>query len=65
MTAAPATQVSCKSCAPFTKCITKTDGTIIDDIEDLDLAMLLKQQEVYGFILKTKQLFLMLILKTR
>ena len=36
-TAAPATQVSFKNCAPFTKCITKIDGTTIDDDEDLDL----------------------------
>ena len=38
-TAAPATQVSLKSCAPFTKCITKSDGATIDDALDLDLAM--------------------------
>ena len=28
-------------CASFTKCITKIDGTRIDDAEDLDLVMLL------------------------
>ena len=28
-----------KKCAPFNKCITKIDGTIIDDVEDLDLVM--------------------------
>ena len=27
---APATQVAFKNCAPFTKCITKIDGTTID-----------------------------------
>ena len=37
--AAPAAQVSFKNCVPFTKCITKIDGTTIDDAEDLDLAM--------------------------
>ena len=37
--AAPATQVPLKNCAPFTKCITKIDGTTIDDAEDLDLVM--------------------------
>ena len=37
--AAPATQVSFKNCAPFTKCMTKIDGTTIDDAEDLDLVM--------------------------
>ena len=34
--AAPATQVSFKNCAPFTKWITKIDRTIIVDAEDLD-----------------------------
>ena len=37
ITAAPATQVSFKNCVPFTKCITKIDGTTIDDAEDFDL----------------------------
>ena len=37
--AATATQVAFKNCAPFTKCITKIDGTTIDDAEDLDLVM--------------------------
>ena len=32
--AAPATQVTFKNCAPFTKCITKINETIIDDAED-------------------------------
>ena len=36
---ASATQVAFKSCAPFTKCIKKIDGTTTDDAEDLDLAM--------------------------
>ena len=31
--------VAFKHCAPITKCITNIDGTIIDDIEDLNLAM--------------------------
>ena len=39
VTVAPATQVAFKNCAPFTKCITKIDGTTIDDAEDLDLVM--------------------------
>ena len=34
--AAPATQVTFKNCAPFTKCITKINETIIDDAEDAD-----------------------------
>ena len=34
VTAPPATQVSFKSCAGFTRCITKINGTIIDDAED-------------------------------
>ena len=33
------TQVAFKNCAPFTKCITKHDGTTIDDAENLDLVM--------------------------
>ena len=35
----PATQVAFINCAPFIKCITKIDGTTIDDPEDVDLAM--------------------------
>ena len=73
VTAVPAIQVSFKNCAPFTKCITKIDGTTIDDAEDLDLVMPMynlieyssnysERTEVYGFILKMKQIILMLIL---
>ena len=65
-----ATKITFKSCAPFTKCITKIDETTMDDAEDLDLAKLMynliehssnysEKQEVYGFILKMKQLILM------
>ena len=70
------TQVAFKKCAPFTKCITKIDETTIDDAENLNLVMLMcilieyssnysetTGQEVYGFILKMKQLILMLIFK--
>ena len=39
--AAPATQVSFKNCAPFTKCVTKIDAIAVDDAEDLDLIMLM------------------------
>ena len=39
VTAAHATHVSFKNCAPFTNCITKMNGTIIDDTEDLNLVM--------------------------
>ena len=39
VTAALATQVVFKSCAPFTKCITKIDGRSIDGAEDLDLVI--------------------------
>ena len=73
--AAPATQVAFTNCAHFTKCITKIDGTTIDNAEDLDLVMtmynliylntvqiILRQQEIYGFIQKMKQLILMQIL---
>ena len=37
--AAPTTQVAFKNCASFAKCITKMDGTTIDDAEDLDLVI--------------------------
>ena len=37
--AAPATQVSFKNCAPFIKCITKIDGTTVDNVKDLDIVM--------------------------
>ena len=70
------TQVAFKKCAPFTKCITKIDETTIDGAENLNLVMLMcilieyssnysetTGQEVYGFILKMKQLILMLIFK--
>ena len=39
VTAAPETQVSFEDCAPFIKCITNNDKTIIDDAEDLDLVI--------------------------
>ena len=35
--AAPATQVSFKTFAPFTRCITEIVGKTIDDAQDLDL----------------------------
>ena len=37
VTAAVAKQVAFRNCALFTKCVTKTDGTKIDEAEDLDL----------------------------
>ena len=37
MAAAPQIQVAFKNCAPFTKCITKIEGTIKNDAENLDL----------------------------
>ena len=33
------TPVTLKNCAPFSKCITKIDGTTKDDAEDLDFVM--------------------------
>ena len=39
VTAAGATQVTLKSCAQFTKCITKINGPTIDNAEDLDLVI--------------------------
>ena len=35
------TQVAFKDCGTFTKCITKIDGTAIDEAGDLDLGMLM------------------------
>ena len=60
VTAAPATQTSFENCAPFTKCITKIDGTTIDDTEDLDLVMpvynLIEYSSDYSFEYKAKLL---------
>ena len=39
VTNVPTTQVAFKNCAPYTKCITKIDGAIIDVIEELDLVV--------------------------
>ena len=71
-----ATLVALKNCAPFTKCIIKIDGTPIDYAEELDLVMPMynlmeyssnysekKKQEAYSFILKMKQLILMLTMQ--
>ena len=38
-----------KNCAPFTACITKFDGTTIDDAEDLDLVMPMYNLLEYSF----------------
>ena len=75
VTAASTTQVSVKHRAPLTKCIKKIDEATLDDAEDLDLVMLMynlteyssnysKQQEVYGFLQKMKQLVVIMILQT-
>ena len=67
--------MSFKNCVPFTKCITKIDGTTIDDAEYLDLVMpmynLIKYNSnysettrVYGFTLKMKQMILIITLQT-
>ena len=76
MIAADETQVASKNCARFTKCITKINGTTVDDAEDLHFLMPMynlieyssgysEKQEVYGFIQKMKQLILMQILKAQ
>ena len=39
VTVAPQIQVAYKNCVPFTKCITKIDGTATDDAKELDLVM--------------------------
>ena len=33
------TEIAFKNCAPYMNCFSKIDGTIIDDIEDLDLTI--------------------------
>ena len=60
------TQERFKKHALFVKCTTKLDGTTKDNVKDLNLVMpmcctynnivqiVLKQQEVFGFILKIK-----------
>ena len=71
VTAALATQVAFKNCAPFTKCTSKIDETKIDDAENLDLVMprynLIKYSSNYSermgsFFLKIKQLILIVTL---
>ena len=42
------TPVASKNCAPFFKCVTKIDGTAIDDAEDLDLVMLMYNRIEYS-----------------
>ena len=42
------TQIAFKSCAPFTKCITKADETTIVDVENLDLTMLMYNTVEYS-----------------
>ena len=59
------TEVAFKNCLPFNKYIREIDGTTIDDAKVLDFFMpmynlieyssiILKHQEVYGFILKNE-----------
>ena len=66
------TQVAFKDCAPDTNCITKIDRTTVDDAEDLDFVMSVynlleyssnysEKNVLYGFILKTKELILMIL----
>ena len=42
------TKAAFKNCATFIKCITKVDGTTIDDSEDLDLVMPMYNLIEYG-----------------
>ena len=48
VTAATQTDVSFEKCAPFTKCITKIDGTTIDNAEYLALVMPLCNLIIYN-----------------
>ena len=67
-------QVAFKTCALFTKCITKIDKTTVDGAEGLDLVRPMynlieyssnysEATESYGFVLKMKHLVLMQILQ--
>ena len=61
-------------CAPYAKCITKIEGTTIDDAEDFELVMLMYLKEyslnhsdttgIYGSVLEIKQLILIMMLQT-
>ena len=42
------TDVAFKNCAPFTKCITKIDGTTVDEAQDLDLVTPMYNLIKYG-----------------
>ena len=42
------TQLVFNNFVPFTKCITKSDGTTVDDAEDLGLVMLLQNLLEYS-----------------
>ena len=72
VTVAPATQVSFKNRVPFPKCITKMLVTTTDDAEDLNIVMSMYNLIEYGsdyseaasFMLKMRQLILIMILKT-
>ena len=48
----PAKQVSFKTCAPYSKCITKINGATIGDAEDLDIFM-----PIYNLIDYSSKLF--------
>ena len=52
VTGAPEIQVTFRNCAPFTKSITKMNGTTINDAENLDLVM-----PMYNLIEYTSKLF--------
>ena len=45
-----ALQLAFKSCAPFINCITNFDGTTIDDAEDLDLVMMMRNLLEYSLV---------------
>ena len=60
------TEVAFKNCATFLKYIPKIDGETINNAEDLDLVMPIysqTRQVVYGFILKMKQIILIIVLR--
>ena len=50
--------------APFRSCISKINNTLTDNAEDLNIAML-KYQEVYGIIIETKLIVLMIMPRIR
>ena len=59
------THVEFKNCAPFTKCITKSDGTTIEDTADLDLVMAMYNRIEYSSNITNTNNFKSFMYKTK